>query len=82
MTRKDDLDRMVHVALMTAADNAAEVLQIVSTCDDVAAAHTALHERFGWSEMECGVVLNMQFRRMLRGERELVARHVAESGTS
>lgn len=69
----DETDRKVHEAVQAAVENAAQVLEVLYDSPDPDAALIALRERFGWDELQAQVVLNMQFRRVTRSEREAVA---------
>lgn len=69
----DETDRQVHEAVQAAVENAAQVLEVLYDSPDPDAALAALRERFGWDELQAQVVLNMQFMRVTRNEREAVA---------
>ena len=68
--------------LLLALDNIDEVVRIIRASPDVAVARVALVDRFGFSEVQAGYVLDMQLRRLvalevekLRGRAGRAARH-------
>ncbi|HEX8865140.1 MAG TPA: hypothetical protein VF821_05730, partial [Lentzea sp.] len=56
-------------ALCQAADSYAEIAGIIATSADETTALAALQERLGTTELGARAVLEMQFRRLVPGER-------------
>ena len=69
-TDQDPQQTKLLTAWITAAENAAEVLEVLYASASPSAGQLALQERFGWDESQATSVLYMQFRRVTRSERD------------
>lgn len=54
----------------TTVQNPGQVLEVLYASESPSAGQLALQERFGWDEVQATSVLNMQFRRVTRSERD------------
>ncbi|MCU1600696.1 MAG: topoisomerase subunit, partial [Frankiales bacterium] len=64
--------------LLLALANIDEVVRIIRSSPDVATARTSLIDRFGFSEVQAGYVLDMQLRRLVALEVEKLEAELAE----
>lgn len=69
-TDQDPQQTKLLTAWSTAVENVAEVLEVLYASTNPSAGQLALQERFGWDEIQANSVLNMQFRRVTRSERD------------
>ena len=59
-------------ALSEALEDPQALLAVILDCEDREAAMAALQERYGWDEVQAMTVLDMQFRRATRADRDLI----------
>ncbi|MCU1623548.1 MAG: gyrA [Frankiales bacterium] len=64
--------------LLLALANIDEVVRIIRSSPDVATARTSLIDRFGFSDVQAGYVLDMQLRRLVALEVEKLEQELAE----
>jgi DNA gyrase subunit A len=66
------------IALDRAGEGWSEVLGIVNDADDAAAARQSVAAALGLDEMQASAVLDMQFRRVTRADRERLRAELTE----
>lgn len=65
----------VYEAISVAANDAHAVLEVILAASNSAAARAALHQRYGFTELQSSAVMDMQFRRMTSEDREVLESH-------
>jgi DNA gyrase subunit A len=68
----------VYEAISIAASDAHAVLEVILTASNSAAARAALHQRYGFTDVQSSAVMDLQFRRMTSEGREVLERHRGE----
>jgi DNA gyrase/topoisomerase IV subunit A len=69
----------IHDAIVTAANDAHAVLDILLDAADPDAARQALRERYGFSDVQASAVLDVQLARVTASQRQRIEQHLHEA---
>ncbi len=74
-SRNPDADEVL-AAIVEAVENPVGLIQLLFDCRDRQSALHALQRQYGWKEIQAHVVMDMQFRRRVQEDRELIRRQL------
>jgi DNA gyrase/topoisomerase IV subunit A len=73
--RSPDPDNLL-AAIVQAVENPVALVQLLFNCRDRDSALAALQREYGWDEIQARMVMNMQFRRVVEEDRQLIRRQL------
>lgn len=73
---RDQLADEVLAAITEAVEGPVALVQLLFECQDRESALEALQREYGWTEIQARMVLEMQFRRVVEADRQLIRRQL------
>ncbi len=73
--RSPDADNLL-AAIVQAVENPVALIQLLFNCRDRDSVIAALQREYGWDEIQARMVMDMQFRRVVEEDRQLIRRQL------